>query len=429
MNTDRIQRAVVFGCGFAGIAAAAALSGKCSEVVLIEQDRLPTEPKARRGLPQAEQLHNLLGRAQVEIERLLPGFIDELRKAGCGDASVANETHVYEAGHRSPERNLGLRMICAWRPIIDHVALQLLGLKSEIKIRDGMRAIGIEITPKGEIAGAVLRTPDGLIEKVDAEIVVDATGAGSRAFQWLTDHSDFLPIVDSVRHDQWYVTCLCERPSSWVGDNAFWLTFPSPPHTRSGLVSPVTPTQWYVSLSGRKRDEPPRTFEAMKAFAETLEDPAIGALLENAVASGTPHLFQRKVATWRRYDLLPRPLTGFLPIGDALGVLNPLMGQGISVAAWQASGLADLLKYVPFAELTAAYLHHAAMACGRSWRLQELIDRAVGGPNSDNTRSKLLSRLIVDDANLHSLYVRIWHLLEAPERLGEILDRVAAESE
>lgn len=415
----------------AGITAAAALCESCGEVVLIEWDRLPPEPAARPGLPQANQLHNLLGRAQVEIERLLPGFCAALREAGCGEARVADQTHVLESGERAPERDLGLRILCAWRPVIDHVALRLLLADRRVRVREGLRAVGLVASAGGEVSGVVVKGEDGEAETVNAEIVVDATGTGSRAMQWLADVGLQQLPVDTARPDQWYVSCLCDRPASRVGDPAFWLFFPSPSCSRGGLVSPVAPSQWYVSLTGHGHDEPPRTFAAMQEFAATLEDKGIAALLGGAVARGAPNLFRRTIATWRRYDLLSKPLVGFLPIGDAIGSLNPLFGQGISVSAWQAAGLADLLRGMPsgpareqISWLTTAYLRHAAMACGRAWALGEVVGRAVEGLTGG--RSRVFTELIQDFPELHSHYVRVWHLLEPAETLAATGNRFRA---
>lgn len=430
MSAVRVHRATIVGCGLAGITAAAALRESCDEVVILEQDRLPSKPSSRRGLPQADMLHNLLGRAQLELELLLPGFGAALREAGCGEARVADQTHVYESGTRAPERDLGLRILCAWRPVIDHVALRLLLGGGGVSVRDGGRAVGLNVTCSGEVSGVLVKTDHGTLETISAEIVVDATGAGSRALRWLTESGQCPPTVDRAQPDQWYVTFLCDRPASWIGDEAFWLTFPSPPHTRGGLVSPITPSQWHVSLSGRSGDVPPRTFQEMQAFATTLEDPAIAVLLQHATARGAPHLFRRPTASWRRYDLLSQPLVGFLPIGDAIGALNPLFGQGISVAAWQASGLADLLKKTPagsereqLSRLTVDYLRHAAMACQWAWTVGKIVDQAICGlsDNIDQSRS-LFNRLISEEPWLQSHYVRIWHLLEPAETLGKILD-------
>ncbi len=431
----RVDRVAVLGCGLAGIAAAAALHTVCGDIVIIERDHLPVKPGPRRGLPQANHLHNLLGRAQIELERLLPGFGAALRTAGCGEARVTEQTYVYEAGQHAPRRDLGLQILCAWRPVIDHVALRLLLKRGGVQIRDGMRAVGIAGTHNGRVSGVVLKNRNGTEERIHADIVVDATGAGSRADQWLAEVGQLPPQIDMVQVDRWYVTCLCERPSRLVGDETFWLIFPSPPHKRAGLVSPATPTQWYVSLSGCSDDEPPQTFGAMQAFAAKLEDLSIALLLEHAANVETPHLFRRPIATWRRHDHLPKPLVGFLPIGDSIGTLNPLFGQGISVAAWQASGLADLLadrladpSRDRLAQLTLDYLQHAATVCGRAWTLEADVDRAVRGSNGDDRRRRALTELIRNDPELQRRYVGIWHLLEPAEILEEpsIASRLSA---
>jgi hypothetical protein len=175
----------------------------------------------------------------------------------------------------------------------------------------------------------------------------------------------------------------------------------------------------------------------MQEFSKTLEDSSITALLEGAVASDKPHLFRRTISIWRRYELLPAPLLGFLPIGDAIGVLNPLMGQGISVAAWQASGLLDLVNdrgsersVESLAKLTKSYLQHAGSACGSAWNLESAVNQALRrGDEGLLRRSSMLSKLIAEDPEVHRLYVRVWHLLEPAEKLADIFEKVTREED
>jgi len=130
----RSDKAVVLGCGVAGMAAAAALRRTFAEVVIVE--RTACRPRQLRGgvYPRANNLHNILGRAQRHLEDLFPGFREALLRAGCGSASVSDETHVFELGVRMPERKIGLRLMCAWRPTIESVARQIcwtaVGLRS-----------------------------------------------------------------------------------------------------------------------------------------------------------------------------------------------------------------------------------------------------------------------------------------------------------
>jgi 2-polyprenyl-6-methoxyphenol hydroxylase-like FAD-dependent oxidoreductase len=427
----RSEKAVVLGCGVAGMAAAAALRRTFAEVVIIERDWLPAAPTPRRGVPQGEQLHNILGRAQRHLEDLFPGFREALLRAGCGDASVSDETHVFELGVRMPERKIGLRLMCAWRPTIESVARRILLDGGGITIREGTRAEALLVSGSGDTAGVVVRA-DRSNEEIGATVVVDAMGSGSKAPQWLESTGARRPPVDTQKVGQWYSSMLFERPAGSAGVPDFWLTFPTPPRTRGALVSPVSPDHWYVSVSGRSRDQPPRDAKELLAYAATVEDPVIGELLAGARPSGIPHLFRRHDATWRRYDRLECPLTGFLPIGDSVATLNPLFGQGMSVATWQAAALADLMDPLVgvtrdrLTELTAAYLSRSADACQAAWTLGAMVDPPAGrggdGAGQDQlSHYSMLAKRIDDDAEVHRKYVGMWHLIDSAEAFDDLM--------
>lgn len=429
------ERSIVIGGGLAGIAAAAALVGAGHEVSLVEKDLLDGPGSGeRRGVPQAEQLHNLLTCAQLGLERLLPGFGTALRSAGAGEARVGEETEVFELGERMPGRDLGMRLICAPRLLIERVARRLLLAAGGVTVHEGARALGLELSPAGAVAGAALEV-EGERRSLPGSIVVDATGSRAAACRWLEAAGLERPGVDSVRVERWYVTAQFERPPGHVGRNRFWLVFPTSPNTRGGLVSPSHPQRWHVSLSGGFEQPPPRTAAAMRDYAATLEAPWIAELLAAARAASKPRLFRKPRASWRRYDRVPSPLPGLLPIGDAFASLNPLFGQGVSVAARQAVGLAELLAAEPrreVGELTSAYLERAGAAVRAAWELGELVDPAGQGAAAAPRLPDDLAALIGADAELHRLYVGAWHLVEPTsalfariERLGKRDRRVA----
>lgn len=430
------ERTVILGCGMAGIAAAAALRNHFEDVVVIERDDIPSQPEPRRGVPQHAQLHNLLSCAQFNLEYLLPDFIENLREAGAGDASVADETHVYELGIKMPERSLGLRLMSAWRPVIEHVARQRLQEEDRVAFEGLGRAIGLRKS-NGRISGVTVEK-DGRERTISADIVVDATGSGSNAFRWLSNIGEQIPQTDSVKAGQWYVSTIFERPIEHEDSNDFWLTFPSPPETRGGLISPIGNNQWYVSLSGRLTDQPPKTVEEVKAYATTLGDNlAIASLIERAESRTLPNLFRKTTATMRRYDQVDEPLTGFLPIGDAIASLNPLFGQGMSVASQQARELDYLLTEqrqgsLDLSELTTKYLGRAAAAAQSAWDLGKIVDQTISGSSeAGGLRFEALAKLIQDDPELHRLYVGIWHLIEPASALQapDIQDRLDTTTE
>src|SRR5215813_8445163 len=76
------RHAVVVGGSMAGMLAARVLSGHFDRVTLLERDRFPETPAARKGLPQGRHAHGLLERGRLALERLLPGLTGELVRAG-----------------------------------------------------------------------------------------------------------------------------------------------------------------------------------------------------------------------------------------------------------------------------------------------------------------------------------------------------------
>ncbi len=415
-------RAIVVGAGLAGLAAAAALREVLGEVVLLERDP-PAEAAPRHGTPQREQLHNLLYAAQQSLDRLLPGFCRRLRQAGAGEAKVAVETQVFELGERMPARDLGMRLMCAPRPLIERVARELLLEGGSVRVLDGARAVGLEVTG-GKLLGAVVETGVGR-RTLRAPIVIDASGARGSGRRWLREVGFEEPKATTLRVARWYASAEFERPSGAREEDRFWLVFPTHPTQRGGLVSPSAPRRWHVSLSGGFADPAPTSAAEMRTFAETLEVPWIADLLRDTRALGAPHVFRKPWAVWRHYEQLPHPLPGFLPVGDAVAALNPLFGQGMSVAAAQAVALADLFGG-PGSEheldrLTTAHHERVAAIVQSAWALGEMVDSPLpdggvaGGPAA-------LARRLRDSPELHRRYVAMWHLVEPAASVRSALE-------
>ena len=367
------------------------------------------QPLPRRGVPQSGQLHNLLTRGQIHMEELLPGFRKRLLAAGAREVPVATGTRVFEFGIAMPSRDLGLRMVCAPRPLIENVARQLLQEDDGVRIRHGVRVAGLDLSPENSVAGVILDS-GAHRERVEASLIVDASGFRAEGKQWLEQAGLPVPRVDRRRVSRWYATQEVKRPTSKAFDRS-WMIFPTPPRTRSGIISPSGTGSWHVSLSGASGDAPPRSWTDLRAYAETLEVSWIAELLGEGEPVGAPRVFRRPFSTWHRYDLQEEPVVGLLPIGDALMCLDPLLGQGMSVAAWHASILAKILARTNHrslsAELTKAYLSHAAVACETAWELGEVaVERRASAEMQE------LGAQLARDPELHRRYVSAWHLTE-----------------
>lgn len=388
--------ALVLGGGPAGLLAAAALDRRGLAVVIVDQDDPPVANSPRPGVPHGAQLHNLLGRAQQHFDELLPGYVDALIEAGGAQANVASHTHVYELGIRMPERSLDLRLLSAPRALIESVARAL--VPRRVTQRWATRVLGLRMSGDTVIGAETSAGP------IEAALVVDALGANSPVSRWSGEQ----PEETTFAARQWYCSTVFRRPEHQFGSPDFWLTFPSTTGTRSGLISPLGDDRWSVSMSGVTADRPPRDAQRFCEFAGTLEDDRISEALAGAAPLTAPRTFGRPVARWRRFDCLRRRPTGLVHLGDAVAALNPLLGQGLSVAAWQASVLGELAAdgldavYAGFAAGSAASVADA-------WTLTRIHESDL--TDEDWHR---VARLVTADVAAHREYVRMWHMLESP---------------
>jgi flavin-dependent dehydrogenase len=402
-------RTVVLGAGLAGSLAALVCERAGHEILLVERD--PVAVEVRPGAPHGQQLHNLLGRAQRHLKELVPGFEQAFLAAGGQRARVSSQTHVFELGTEMPERDLGLEIWSSRKSLVDQVVRRAVE-NAHIRQVFGQRAEGLEVS-SGRVVGVRL---NGKI--INADVVVDAMGAKSPISRWLG--SETLDVDEQIVR-QWYSTMPVRRPASLVDRADFWLIFPTYPRTRGGMVSPVDQLTWNVSLSGGPGDEPPRTVDEFLAYAKTLEHPAVAELLAAGNAAEPPQTFRKPLATWRRFERAPHLPGGLLSVGDAVADLNPLYGQGISVATWQLSGLAALLTDGDdIDDLTASFRSMAAAVVGAAWNLATLYEVDAGDVTLSDADCQQIVDLVARDPNVHHRYVEVWHLLRPATELHDM---------
>ena len=180
--------ALVIGGSLAGMCAARVLSDFVDRVTIIERDAYPSAPDFRPGVPQARHVHNLLARGLHEFEGFFPGFERRMRERGAVAVESGWDVATLWPHGWSRRNHTGLWQLYASRTLIEATVLELCrGLHNVTFLErtevTTLRAAGQ--TQRSCTGVDVLTRDDGKTRTLEADLVVDASGAHSRAAEWL----------------------------------------------------------------------------------------------------------------------------------------------------------------------------------------------------------------------------------------------------
>ncbi|MGI5213365.1 NAD(P)/FAD-dependent oxidoreductase [Plantactinospora sp. CA-290183] len=342
-----LRHAIVLGSGLAGALAATVLAEDGYAVTVVERDRLPTGPVARKGIPQARHAHLLWSGGARTLDSVLPGTIERLIAAGAHRLGVPSKLVSLSAQgwlQRYPDRQF---LITCSRDLLDWVIRDHALSSRNIVIRDSTDVLEL-LGDTARLAGVRVRDQQTqAVEDLHAEFVVDATGRGSHAPTWLSELG--LPAVDEEIVDSGlaYATRLFRAPGAATRD---WPVVnvqadpraPCPGQTATLL--PIEGDRWLVTVSGTRGGEPTTDEHRFVEFARAVRHPIVGDLIASAQPLG-PVVGSRSTVNRRRYfERLPRWPQGLVILGDAVATFNPVYGHGMSVAAHSVAALRDGLR-------------------------------------------------------------------------------------
>jgi 2-polyprenyl-6-methoxyphenol hydroxylase-like FAD-dependent oxidoreductase len=386
----RNGHAVVVGAGMAGLLAARVLGESFEQVTLLDRDALPAAAVPRRGVPQARHVHAMQARGVQILDDLFPGLTDELSRAGAAPISDLSGLHFSVAGHllcQQPKPIVPILM--ASRPALEHAVRSRVQVTPGVAIRSGVtvnRLLHSGAAGSAVVTGVQITSTDGTVSEERADVVVDATGRGSRTPLWLKDLG-YHPPVD-------------ERIAVRVKYASQTLHFPFEREPRRFMINGRTPTRsfgvalfggehdtWIFTILGAHQAIPalPTRQWMLDSTAGLLPDWA-RAVVQAADPTGPVHTQQHPASVRRRYDRLTDFPDGLLVIGDAMCAFNPVYGQGMSIAAEQALCLRAALR-VGTDKLAQRYLSAAARSTEQAWELSAGSDLAYPDVEGTPTRA------------------------------------------
>lgn len=345
-------RALVIGGSIAGLLTARVLSDHFDQITIIERDSLPDEADYRKGVPQAHHLHALLIRGQRIMNKMFPGFDDDLLQAGGIKARWGLDGAFYTTGGYTPYFDAKMKSITISRRSVEWVVRQRVAQIDNINFMtqtdvkdlcfsdDGKRVIGVHVQSR------VDRERDVLL----GDLVVDASGRRSKAPNWLEAQGFDAPEKTIITAHTGYATRWYQLPENHDIDNMIILVQPNPPIGcyRGGGYLFAENNQVVVTLIGANHDYPPTDEQGYMEFMRSLPAPDLYELVQQCEPISPIHGYRKLENQWRHYEKLTHHPENFIAIGDATVAFNPIYGQGMSSAAIQAEALNKVLhKYNP----------------------------------------------------------------------------------
>lgn len=188
-NTSNTGHAVVVGGSMAGLLAARVLANHFDQVTLVERDALTDSPTVRKGVPQGRMLHALMPRGLGIVERVFPGYGHELTVAGAVPVHIPSDALILTLAGWLPRQAAGASLLSASRPLFEWAVRRRLRELPGVMILDRHDVTSLLTSSDGrQVTGVTLRSLDASgTEQLAADLVVDASGRGSRTPTWLSD--------------------------------------------------------------------------------------------------------------------------------------------------------------------------------------------------------------------------------------------------
>ena len=463
-SSDGRSHAVVIGGSLAGLLTARMLAEHFDRVTVVERDRFPVGPLPRKGVPQSRHIHVLMKRGRLILEEFFPGLQDEMIAAGAPVLDMAGDAAWLTPagwGLRFPS---DLTMLACTRDFLDWNVRRRLADFAGVTFLQQVEVTRLLPNAEGSgVAGVAIQFRDSAGEDdphqclLHADVVVDASGRGSRAPQWLASLGYAPPAETVIDGFLGYASRLYQPLAGFKADwKCLYIQAAPPNRTRAGLLFPVEGDRWLVTLSGGGRDYPPTDEAGFVEFARSLASPLLYDAIKDAAPLSPIHSYRATENRLRHYERLSRWPENLMVLGDAACAFNPVYGQGMTIAALGVKKLDEILRMRNEASRTDGRLTDVGLvgagltgiarrfqqemakvntapwllATGEDFRYRE----TVGGSPTLATRlmhryMDQVIRLSTENREVRRQFMEIFHMMKPPSAMFHplVLRRVAGQ--
>ncbi|WP_110082507.1 FAD-dependent oxidoreductase [Actinokineospora spheciospongiae] len=378
-----MSRALVVGGSVAGLLAARVLDEWFDEVDLVEADELPAGAGPRTGIAHGDQLHVLLTMAQELLDGWFPGIVDRVAADGTVRCGAGEARMLVDGVARPPAPGLVPLPVRRWlleshlrREVLPRPGVRLFRERVVGLIADAGRVHGVRLASGREITGV--------------DLVVDASGRGTRIGEWLRGIGHRPPPKRRLNLDLGYATALFHRsPDQRLDDLRMVHSIRSvdwaPPGV--GVLAPVAPDRWVCGISGYGADRPTADPAEFRRRCLGEPAPAFAELVRRCAPAGPVAVHRFPHALRRDFHLAQDFPAGLVAVGDTVVSCNPVYGQGVPSAALHAGALHAWLRAGAGGDLDSAdFFARLRVLADAVWQVAAIEDTRLPHVTGDRPR-------------------------------------------
>jgi 2-polyprenyl-6-methoxyphenol hydroxylase-like FAD-dependent oxidoreductase len=387
MGQEAGTRAVVLGGSIAGLFAARVLADAYDEVQIVDRDVLVGIRGPRRFCPQSLQANGLLARGAQVMEELFPGITQELVDNGIPKGDLSGNCRWYAQGYRLKQQHGNLTTLGILRPELEYQIRERVQQYTNVSFVEQHDILGLTASADNSVVTGVRvqRRGDDDVKVIEADLVVDATGRGSRTPVWLEQLGYAKPEEERKKIDLAYITQHFKlRPGAdpFEGDVAInQIAHPGLP--RGNVFFKTSEGRLELTTYGILGDHPPTDQAGVYEWVKSLGAKDVYQALQYADPVDQPVPFRFPTTLRRHYEKLDRFPEGLLVTGDAVTCFNPVYAGGMSVAALCALTMRDHLHSGAAPVPVDFFRDLARDAIDAPWEMTNTVDLSYPGVVGD----------------------------------------------
>ncbi|MEH7745986.1 FAD-dependent oxidoreductase [Neobacillus drentensis] len=423
---SRFERAIIIGGGISGKLAARVVSDFFKEVMIIERDYEPQGPIPRKGAPQGEHLHALLQAGEHGLEALFPGITKKFHSSGAVKINSTQDLAWFHHGVWKLRFNGGSTTTLQTRPHLEwHIDQYIKAIPNVTFLYNHTVQNYVYNEVKNQITGVDVIDSSGGEKNLTANLVIDASGVNSLSSSWLNKRGVSIP-EQKVKIGLSYISKSFYLPENDERDWKIKIVYPNPPHEKiGGTISKVEGNRYIVTLNGyhnevNEKDVVKNNNDFME-LTKKLPKLDIYRELKDAVPLSSTSIYRVPHIVWRRFDKVKSLPDGLLLIGDTVCRIDPVFGQGMSIAVLEALKLKELLQNESheLQKVTTHFHKQEAKIIAPIWnmvitedfRYPETIGKKPAGLSIQQWYAKKIFLLSSENQEIYNSFIKVMNLV------------------